>query len=182
LDWKPARPAIYKIFNKIIYKDMEGVGIIEGDIYKKKELYRYWEVGKNNICWGHTYGEDKFLFDLKRIKNGVVHKFNICEYPESNSGSFGEKRTIDLDFGPISTAGNYVIQGYRYTLRDLKSQNKYEIAQYPDGEVILLKKSDPKHFVTLTPKARKHLKMKNAEGEIVPINDATFDKYRIAHP
>ena len=30
----------------------------------------------------------------------------------------------------------------------------------------------------LTPNARQHLMMKNREGKVVPINDATFDKYR----
>jgi len=183
--WKAGRfhTHTYKVFNKIVYKGRDGVGLVDIDTYNGKKLYGFFtDITEKSKCSKINYEGAKFTFDLNSLEDGMIKKFNICGYPEKNDDSFAKKRTIILRFGPISTAGNYVVQGYRYTLRDLNTSKKYEIAQYPDGEVILLEKSDPKHFVTLTPQARKHLKMKNAEGEIVPINDATFDKYRIAHP
>jgi len=183
IDWKPNQfTKVHKIYDKIIYGDEDGVGFIGKQNYRNRELYRYGETGKKEGCGFGNLGGGLFNFDLNSLEDGAVKKFNICGYPVENSNKFSEERTIDLGARPISVAGHYVVKSYEYTLKDLSTSKKYEIAQYPDGAVILLKKSDPKHFVTLTPKARKHLKMKTAEGEVVPINDATFDKYQIPHP
>jgi len=47
--------------------------------------------------------------------------------------------------------------------------------QFPDGEVVFFGYKT-KHF-QITANARKHLKMKNNQGDIIPINDATFERY-----
>ena len=52
--------------------------------------------------------------------------------------------------------------------------------QYASGEAILTERliSGGPWYFQLTPGARKYLMMKNSAGKIVPINDATFAKYR----
>jgi len=181
LDWQPVpgNSQVHNVFNKIIYVGGRAVGLIDVKSYRKRELYTYWNARKTEDCW--RVGETYIVFDLYSLENGVMKKFNICGYPVDNGESFVEKRTIELGFGPISTAGHYVVSGYRYTIQNMKTSKKYTIVQYPDGELILFDKSDDKHFV-LTSSARKHLKMKNLAGDIVPMNAAAFDKYQITNP
>ncbi len=60
-------------------------------------------------------------------------------------------------------------------------KDKYRIKslfQFPDGEAVLWSIKTNKFQVTQN--ARKHLTMKNFKGKVVPINNATFDKYNQA--
>ena len=179
-DWRATQhhSRIHNIYNKLIYIGVREVGQIKGNNYLQWSLYARSNLPRSNSCWGKSISEARITFDFNSIKNGTVEKFNICGYPVANDESFIDKRTIDLGFGPISTAGHYVVSGYRYTLENLKNGKKYKIIQYQDGEVILFDTASGKNFI-LTSKARKHLKMKDSAGEIVPINNSTFDKYNV---
>lgn len=70
----------------------------------------------------------------------------------------------------------------RASLINLKTGLAVDFKQYENGEAILTERpisGGPKYF-QLTPGARKYLMMKNSSGEVVPINDATFAKYKRA--
>ena len=70
---------------------------------------------------------------------------------------------------------------YSSTEGSLIYQDKYRIKslfQFPDGEAVLWS-IKTNHF-QVTKNARKHLKMKNANDEIIPMNEATFNKYNKA--
>lgn len=181
INWKAGAhlSRVHKVFDKIIYMSLEGVGTIDEKNYRKRELYRYWDEGWSGHCG--KLGETRINFDLTSIKNGTLQKFNVCGYPVGINAPFVNKKTIELGFGPISTAGHYVVSDYRYTLENLKNGKKYKIVHFSDGEVVLFDTSSDKNFI-LTSKARKHLKMKNSAGEIVPMNDDTFNKYQTTNP
>ncbi len=182
-DWRAMeqRSSIHNIFNKLIYIGVSDVGQILGNDYLQWSLYMRRNLSKGSNCWSKGISEALITFDVNNIKGGTVRSFNICSYPAANDSSFIDKRTIELSFGPVSTAGHYVVSGYRYSLQNLKTTKKYKIIHFTDGEVILFDTSPENNFI-LTSKARKHLKMKNATGEIVPINNATFEKYKILKP
>ena len=63
-----------------------------------------------------------------------------------------------------------------FSYKGLRAPKKF--SQFHDGEAIL-DRPKTKNFQT-TPGARKYLKMKNLKGEVVPINDATFNHYNKA--
>ena len=56
---------------------------------------------------------------------------------------------------------------------------RFRFSQYESGEAILFEGQIGGLFQNFqfTPGARKYLLMKNSAGKIVPINDATFNKY-----
>ena len=58
---------------------------------------------------------------------------------------------------------------------DVSTGEIYSFRQYESGEAILIERN--RKYLLLTPGARKYLMMKNAAGQVVPINDATFVKY-----
>jgi len=64
---------------------------------------------------------------------------------------------------------------------DLAKDKLYRFYQYDSGESILMECLPPSRKecgnFQLTSGARKYLLMKNSEGKVVPINDATFGKY-----
>ena len=64
-------------------------------------------------------------------------------------------------------------------LANLNTGMRFRFYQYESGEAILFESlSDGVNTnFKITPGARKYLLMKNSEGKIVPINDATFNKY-----
>lgn len=80
--------------------------------------------------------------------------------------------------GAVTRNKNYVAGQGRIASRNAKID--YRFFQYESSEAILEEVQLPefKRTYHLTPNARQHLMMKNREGKVVPINDATFDKYR----
>jgi len=181
IDWNAGvhLSKVHKVFNRIIYMSFNGVGTIDENSYKKLELYRYREARDIQSCG--RLRETKFNFDLNGINNNKINKFNVCGYPVDNNEAFADKRTIQLGFGPISTAGSYLISSYKFTLENLKTNKKYKVVQYPNGEIILFDTSSERNLA-LTSKARDHLRMKNSAGEIVPMNNITFKKYKVQNP
>lgn len=76
----------------------------------------------------------------------------------------------------ISPTRQYHVRGsdvfiYR---EEEKERQKKRFLQFEDGEVAFIGQAG--HFQG-TEHARKHLKMKNSRGKIVPINDVTFEKF-----
>lgn len=59
-----------------------------------------------------------------------------------------------------------------------KARQKKVFLQFEDGEAVFISKAGS---FQATEHARKHLKMKNSKGELVPINDATFEKFNKAN-
>lgn len=55
-----------------------------------------------------------------------------------------------------------------------KIRQKKHFLQFEDGEAAFISKAG---YFQATEHARKYLKMKTSKGEIVPINDATFEKF-----
>lgn len=68
---------------------------------------------------------------------------------------------------------SYSRYAFFYREREKPKQAKLFL-QFDDGEAAFISKSG---YFQATESARKHLKMKNSKGEIVPINDATFEKF-----
>jgi len=69
----------------------------------------------------------------------------------------------------------FVGSGWVFFYRDgEKIRQKKHFLQFEDGEAAFISKAG---FFQATENARKHLKMKDSKGEIVPINDATFEKF-----
>ena len=66
-----------------------------------------------------------------------------------------------------------------HLIEDLNSRMRFRFTLYESSEAILFECpiGDLCKKFQLTPNARKYLIMKNSEGKIVPINDATFEKY-----
>jgi len=182
-EWRAFRrfSNVKKIFNKIIYRDERTIGLLYGKKFWKKELFTHLNLPKSNKCRGNAFSDGYITFDFSTFDNGMIKDFNICGFPVANDESFVDKRTIEFNFGPVSTAGHYVVSGYIYKLENLKNGKKYRIDQYQDGEVILFELAS-NEFLTLSSKAQKHLKMKDSRGEIVPMNDATFEKFKLPSP
>lgn len=183
IDWRATKrlSSVHKVYDKIVYIGLNGVGLIDSNSYQKMELYTYWGARNNKYCGYGNIGRTYITFDARWVASGKIKKFNICGYPVDNDESISKKRKINLGFGPTSAAGHYVITGYRYVLDDLNSSKKFKIIQYADGEVVLFDMSSSGSFIA-TPKARKYLKMKNSSGDVVPMNDATFEEYNSSAP
>lgn len=64
-------------------------------------------------------------------------------------------------------------------LANLKTDTVFSFRQYDFGEAILMERlrGGEYTYFQLTQRARKYLMMKNRDGEIVPINEKTFNKY-----
>jgi len=67
----------------------------------------------------------------------------------------------------------------RATLVNLNTNTLFGFYQYDSGEAILMEKQRGGEFkyIHLTPRARKYLMMKNSDGNVLPINDETFEQY-----
>ena len=71
----------------------------------------------------------------------------------------------------------------RAYLLNLKTNIGYSFYQYDSGQAILQEWSPDRltrTYFHLTPGARKYLMMKNVDGNLIPINDATFNQYNSA--
>lgn len=76
----------------------------------------------------------------------------------------------------ISNIDNYVLS--RFILLDLKANSQWRLFQFSDGETVLINPESGEFKAT--PGARKHLTMKYAMREIVPMNEATFRKFNLS--
>lgn len=66
----------------------------------------------------------------------------------------------------------------KFHLIDLKNRVRWKYVSYPDGEAVI-QELDGKNRFKSTNGARQYLKMKNAQGELVPINTATFEQFTL---
>lgn len=75
----------------------------------------------------------------------------------------------------IPPAGQFhLMSGQLFSSPDSKDASKL-LYVYEDGEAVLLR-NKPKAF-ELTDNARKYLRMKVSKDEVIPVNDATFEKF-----
>lgn len=130
-----------------------------------------------------TSRERVLIFDQKKrvfhqetkeyVKGEIIERISGEEYV----GFGGHRLHISRDKDYLmSPAGPSV----RALLMNLSTGMGVIFKQYESGEAILKERlisGGPEYF-QLTPGARKYLMMKNSEGKIVPINDATLAKYR----
>lgn len=74
----------------------------------------------------------------------------------------------------LSPTGEFYLAARRFIVYP-KKEKRYKLHVFKDGEAVLRNKKT--NEFKLTNNARKHLKMKNTKGEILPINNVTFMKY-----
>lgn len=107
------------------------------------------------------------------VKGEIIERISGEEYV----GFGGHRLHISRDKDYLmSPAGPSV----RALLMNLSTGMGVIFKQYESGEAILKERlisGGPEYF-QLTPGARKYLMMKNSEGKLVPINDATLAKYQ----
>jgi len=70
------------------------------------------------------------------------------------------------------------IDGYVFHYPEKRLGIVKRFIQFKDGEAALF--NVRKKYYQITENARKHLKMKNSQGEILPIDDVTYEIYNKA--
>lgn len=129
-----------------------------------------------------TSRERVLIFDQKkRVFHQESREFVRCEIIERISGEeyvgfVGRRLHISRDKEYLMSPASPSVTAL---LMNLSTGMGVIFKQYESGEAILKERlisGGPEYF-QLTPGARKYLMMKNSEGKIVPINDATLAKY-----
>ena len=129
-----------------------------------------------------TSGERVLIFDQKKrafhqesrefVRREIIERISGEEYV----GFVGRRLHISRDKDYLMSPASPSVTAL---LMNLSTGMGLIFKQYESGEAILKERlinGGPEYF-QLTPGARKYLMMKNGAGKIVPINDATFDKY-----
>lgn len=137
--------------------------------HSKKYIYRIYEPRESKR---HRYPGSTLRLHLPTNKYEVIGMTNSKHRVRLASTGRGQQVSPTNQYYMSIAIGHRGYIGFQY--REEGRQNKYFL-QFEDGEAALF---EPKtNYFQLTANARKHLKMKNRRGEIVPINDATYKKY-----
>lgn len=150
------RPKISKSFDKLYLPD---VSKVTDHITGKQSTYD--DVRGDNVL---VFDQETRHASIENIKNISRDKFD----------------PVLVHRDQLSRNKEFVMVGTPFHLiEDLNSRMRFRFTLYESSEAILFECpiGDLCKKFQLTPNARKYLIMKNSEGKIVPINDATFEKY-----
>lgn len=193
---EPTSWAISKIQNKIILGNVGYFGVLNGKTYALelemarknteprgkisrdfRKLYLA-DISKvidhlndTQATYDDVRGDDYLVFDQETRRAYTENIKNI---------SRDQFDSLLLSRQQVSRNKNYVMVGAPFNvMENLSTRTRFRFSQYESGEAILFEchVGAPCQNFQLTPGARKYLLMKNSEGKIVPINDATFTKY-----
>ncbi len=151
---------------------LEGVFIS----YDLKTLY----LRNVRYVYGSPLQENPFIKKYKGSYLGIGEKYNL-ETKEINQVTKEERYMYRRNVIPLTREAEFFMNdrvAYRKTKAIFLYKGiwaKKKLLQFNDNEAILFR-SKTKSF-QLTPNAREHIRMKNATGKMVPINDATFNKF-----
>lgn len=152
-------PKISKDFKKLYRPDISKV---TDHLTDKQATYD--DVRGDNVL---VFDQETRHASIENIKNISRDKFD----------------PLLLSRDQVSRNKEYVMlsvkQSAPHVMENLNSRMRFRFSQYGSGEAILFECQIGglcQNF-QLTPGGRKYLMMKNSEGKIVPINDATFNKY-----
>lgn len=137
-----------------------GVSIDHIEEFRKNNKERIGEMLKINIATAQV--EDMCKREDYKLPRYIVMARGAAEQQISLTHQYHLTR--------YSTYNFYVF----FYRQSEKSRQTKAFLQFEDGEAVFISKAG---FFQATENARKHLKMKDSKGEIVPINDETFEKF-----
>ena len=181
----------YKIIWKIYHRDdtRSAVSYDGKTLYVQNPLKEFKYLDKmyehrNNYIKEHGAGLKDGQFpevlkvDLAKGKWSYLtkkdFKYRFGLYVPLSKAGLSQKISPSYQYFLLGTNGRY---GFLYS-EEKRRRTKY-FCQFQDGEAAFFGRI--KSYFQITENARKHLRMKNSKGEIVPINDATFKKYNKAN-
>ncbi len=194
-------PAVSKIQNRIFLETETSLLVLNRNTYDP-ELFVLCKYTCKNPTASKNYQKlyvwnvlsvTDHLKEKKTTYEGTLQKKVMVFDQETREASFTNRNDISrIDLVPtlvnteqISRVKDYLMVSKRGPnsmagLVNLKTDVGFTFYQYDSGEAILREWPRGGEYYTyfyLTPEAKRHLMMKNRDGEIVPINDATFNKY-----
>jgi len=157
-------PHISRDYQTLYYKN----------VYKVTDYMTGKQTNLEVPTWGRSV--DVLVFDQRTRESRI-----------ENTNTIPKKTLVEFFLHPVgaSRAHNYLLATIGRSastggIANLETGTMlYRFYQYADGEAILIEEASPgeyRHF-QLTSSARKYLMMKNREGNVIPINDATFANY-----
>ena len=192
----PITWAISKIQNRIYLENAGYLGVLNSKTYApelevaKKNMDPRPKISKNykklyipnvskvldhlnstQATYEDVRGDDFLVFDQETRHTSIKNMKDI---------SRDEFDPVLVHRAQLSRNKEFVMVGALFNLMEnLNSRMRFRFSQYESGEAILFhgRIGGLLQNFQLTPGARKYLMMKNSEGKIVPINDATFNKY-----
>lgn len=143
-------------------------GVTEFRDYRRSTTDRYDDMKKDDV-----------LFIDLDTRTAKVNKDNV---PFKGVFIYALRSSIQADghsFFSLHTQERPMQYLVRTVIIDERERKFTAITTYEAGEAILMEAFPGSKYgnFQMTPGARKYLMMKNSEGKVVPMNDATFNKY-----
>lgn len=155
------KPQLSRDFRTLALK-----GVTEFRYYRRSSSARYDDMQKDDVL----------LFDLG-TRTASVKKDNA---PFEGVFIYSLRSSIQADGHSFFSRHHHRSPNAVDTLIIDERVSKFTvITTYDAGEAILMEAFPGSRYgnFQMTPGARKYLMMKNSEGKVVPMNDATFNKY-----
>lgn len=125
-----------------------------------------------NFSAALVFDQESRAFSIENVKSIERDKLDLLlTHSDQLSRNKGYVMVSGLDRTSLDSKN---IRRYETFLTNLNTGKRFGFRQFDSGEAILFGQDNR---FQLTPGARKYIKMENAAGKLVPINDATFAKY-----